>query len=78
MLVETYLEADVDADSDVRSLRLQSHPVCGLNLSVLKRSVPKTLAFAFLGGRFGYFIFFLLGGGEGGVLGDRAGGGGGY
>ena len=32
----------------------------------------------FLGGRFGYFLFFLLRGGEGGVRGDREGGGVGF
>ena len=31
--------------------------------------------FSFLGGRFEYFLFFLLAGGKGGVRGDRGGGG---
>ena len=35
-----------------------------------------TLKVTLLGGRFGNFLFFLLGGGEGGVQGDREGAGG--
>ena len=37
-----------------------------------------TLSEKLLGGRFGYFLFFLLGGGEGGVQGDREWGGVGF